>query len=271
MLSVAMIGCDESHCIAQALRSVVPYADEVVFMDTGSRDATPEIANSFGAKVFHAVWEDDFSIARNAALDRCTGDWVLSIDCDEAISPNPETKSFFKSLNAARDDIAFVVNIRNYLSDGKLEAHSNIRLFRKLKEIQFTNPIHESVSSSIYEFAPDKPLDIAKFDINHFGYQSIQRNKEKLLRNLRIMARWVETDANDPFAWYKFGLSLRSVSPDRGAACLFKAYELLVSRTDLKTHPYRFDLVRQLIDDLNVVNPRLSTIVRECSHELVAE
>ena len=69
--------------MSDCLASVEGLVDEIVLADTGSTDRTVEIARSFGAKVVDFPWIDDFSAARNAALEEVTGDWVLLMDCDE--------------------------------------------------------------------------------------------------------------------------------------------------------------------------------------------
>ena len=83
LLSVCMITRDEERGLARCLKSVASVADEIVVVDTGSKDHTIEIAKAAGARVKEIEWPNDFAAARNAALDAATGDWVLSIDGDE--------------------------------------------------------------------------------------------------------------------------------------------------------------------------------------------
>ena len=66
--------------------------DEIVVVDTGSRDRTREIAQEFGARVFDFVWVDDFAAARNAALARATGDYAFWLDADDVIDPPEREK-----------------------------------------------------------------------------------------------------------------------------------------------------------------------------------
>ena len=69
-VSLTMIVRDEEKNLSTSLESVRGLFDEVVVLDTGSKDRTIEIARSFGARVFDFVWVDDFAAARNAALAR---------------------------------------------------------------------------------------------------------------------------------------------------------------------------------------------------------
>lgn len=82
-LSVIVICRDEAHQIARCLESV-RFADEIVVLDSGSTDGTADVARRFTQLVFHQPWLG-FGPQKNAAIDRCTGDWVLAIDCDEHV------------------------------------------------------------------------------------------------------------------------------------------------------------------------------------------
>ena len=65
-----MIAKNEEQNLARCLASVEGVVDEIILVDTGSTDRTLEIAEAFGAKVFHHVWQNDFSLARNVALEQ---------------------------------------------------------------------------------------------------------------------------------------------------------------------------------------------------------
>ena len=76
-LSLCMIVRDNATIIEECLTSIRPWVDEMVVVDTGSNDATPQIAALLGAKVRQFKWIDDFAAARNASLDRAIGDWLF--------------------------------------------------------------------------------------------------------------------------------------------------------------------------------------------------
>jgi glycosyltransferase involved in cell wall biosynthesis len=84
-LSAAIIVRDEADRLPACLASLRGLADEIVVVDTGSRDATPFIAAASGAVVEHRVL-DGFGPTKQFALDRATGAWVLSIDADERVT-----------------------------------------------------------------------------------------------------------------------------------------------------------------------------------------
>src|SRR5690606_29929897 len=86
-VSAALIVRDEAAMIGGCLESLRGHVDEIVVVDTGSADATPQIVASYGARLLHHEWNGDFSAARNRALDAVSGDWILYIDADERLVP----------------------------------------------------------------------------------------------------------------------------------------------------------------------------------------
>jgi GT2 family glycosyltransferase/SAM-dependent methyltransferase len=86
-ISLCMIVRDEADRIRACLESARPYVDEIVVVDTGSRDDTMCIARECGAQVIEHAWEDSFSAARNVSLERATGEWILWLDADDVLPP----------------------------------------------------------------------------------------------------------------------------------------------------------------------------------------
>jgi glycosyltransferase involved in cell wall biosynthesis len=85
-LSVTIITLNEEANIVRTLESVKSIADEVILVDSGSTDATVELARARGAKVFVEPWKG-FAAQENSALAKGTCDWILSLDADEEVSP----------------------------------------------------------------------------------------------------------------------------------------------------------------------------------------
>ena len=88
ILSVVIITHNEEANIARTLESVKPMVSdgkgEVIVVDSGSTDRTVEIAKSYGAKVFVEEWKG-YAAQKNSAIDKATGDWILSLDADEEV------------------------------------------------------------------------------------------------------------------------------------------------------------------------------------------
>src|ERR1700758_1528090 len=87
-LSVVIITCNEEANIGRTLASVQPLVSdgkgEIIVVDSGSTDRTVEIAKSLGAKVFVEEWKG-YAAQKNSAIEKATGDWILSLDADEEV------------------------------------------------------------------------------------------------------------------------------------------------------------------------------------------
>ena len=107
-LSVVLITHNEEANLDRTLASVQPLvADgkgEIIVVDSGSTDRTVEIARSYGAKVFVEAWQG-FAAQKNSAIDKATGDWILSLDADEELEPSlvEEIDKLFPSKRLTRD------------------------------------------------------------------------------------------------------------------------------------------------------------------------
>jgi tetratricopeptide (TPR) repeat protein len=175
---------DLQECLASAAGAV----DEILVADTGSTDATQDIARSAGAKVIEIPWENDFAKARNQSLAAVNTDWVLVLDADERLDPDAIRE--LPAHLAAPRVAGYQVTIRNYQpslackiwdrpaepNDSSYAAarqypayvdHENVRLFRREPEVYFTGRVHETVGHRIVELG--RPLGTATFRIHHFG------------------------------------------------------------------------------------------------------
>ena len=87
-LSVVIITKNEEENIARTLASVIDFADEIILLDSGSTDRTLAVARTFGdkVKIYQEEWKG-FARQKNSAIAKATGDWVLSLDADEEVSP----------------------------------------------------------------------------------------------------------------------------------------------------------------------------------------
>ena len=146
MLTVIIITKNEESHIAQCLESV-KWADKIIVLDSGSSDKTVEICKQFTSHVFETDWQG-FGIQKQRALEKATGNWVLSIDADETISPQlrAEIEVAMQSSEFNGYKIPF---LSNYC--GKQIKHSgwypdyHLRLFRR-EAGEFSNDVvHEKI------------------------------------------------------------------------------------------------------------------------------
>lgn len=105
-LSVVLITHNEERNLGRTLESVKPLvADgrgEIIVVDSGSTDRTVEISETYGAKVFLEEWKG-FAAQKNSALDKASGDWILSLDADEEVEPTLAEEIGHYILGRARE------------------------------------------------------------------------------------------------------------------------------------------------------------------------
>jgi glycosyltransferase involved in cell wall biosynthesis/SAM-dependent methyltransferase len=209
LISLCMIVKDEEDEIALALDSARPLADEMIVYDTGSTDDTVAIARSHGARVVEGYWDDDFGRARNAALELCTGTWVLWLDADE--SAHAEPAALHRALAATPEEAdGFTVPIEILEGNGLVGhgAFLALRLFRRAA-CRFDGRLHEQVFRREGPIEP-RCLPLPELRILHRGYVATSfADGSKYERNLRIARLALEDPQGDrPTALYNLGRSL---------------------------------------------------------------
>src|SRR5688572_7972942 len=243
-LSVCLIVKNEARHLDRCLSSVRGLADEIVVVDTGSTDATVDIARAHGARVHHFEWQDDFSLAKNFSIEQATGDWILSLDGDESIAPRDH--DVIRALLRKEDADAVLVPQRHYLPaqtvpvgwqagsggydegapyPGFLDVDCR-RLFRNRPWLRFRNRVHEELVS----LDPAQPLTERRgaWVIHHFG----KLGDHDLLRAkgeayLRIGQKKVADQPDDPQAHYELGIQYGELNqPAAALACHTRALEL---------------------------------------------
>lgn len=122
LLSVCVVTYNEEANIARTLDSVRSIANEMIVVDSGSTDKTVELARARGAKVFVEDWKG-FARQKNSAMAKAAGDWILSLDADEEVSPEL-VASIGAALQSGQSAQAF---------DGYTMARRNLYLGRWLK------------------------------------------------------------------------------------------------------------------------------------------
>jgi len=144
-----MIVKNEQSSLARCLHSVGGLCREIVIVDTGSTDATCEIALAHGA----SVWDYDFALidfaaARNYALDRATGRWVLVLDADEVLHAGsaPLVRDLVdRDLNAGY----YVERINRHANPAQTMTDYPLRLFPNRPDYRYRGKVHETVDASI--------------------------------------------------------------------------------------------------------------------------
>ena len=237
-LSVCVIAKNEARSIERCLASVKPIADQLVVVDTGSTDGTVEIAKSFGAEVHHFDWCDDFSAARNAALEHARGDWVLILDADEELPQDQHARLRADLKN--RKAIALRLPLIN--KGQEAEGRSCVpRLFRNAPGVYFSGRIHEQVFPSLIELGKAWGLGtgLGTAQILHHGYsKEAVKDRNKIERNLNLLRKAIEECPDDANLAMNLGLELvRSGDLESGLLHYRQAFELMAAKPADQTAP----------------------------------
>ena len=167
--SVYIIACNEERHIRRALESVRDFA-EVILVDSGSTDATCEIARSFpNVKCLHRAWQG-YAQQKQWALEQCAHDWVLNIDADEEVSPEL-AEAIAKTVAEGKAD-ALRFPIPEVFLDKLFpsEILTKIRCFRRAKgRYNLTHLVHEQVI-----LADDAVVALTRAPLRHYGLVSME-------------------------------------------------------------------------------------------------
>lgn len=235
-ISAVMIVKNEEKCLERCLKSIKDI-DEIIILDTGSSDNTIEIAKKYTNKVFanEYKWKDNFADARNYALTKATGDWVLSIDADEWLESNGINK-IRKGVEFAEAHKQITINCIMQ-ANGVLDEFYFPRLFKKCKEIYWKGAAHNYLNhtddnksdikitysySAAHELDKDRTLRILSAEV---------KNNPNCLREAFYLAReyWYRKNYNEAIKWYKDYLSRANWAPEMAEANLMiaKSYKAL--------------------------------------------
>lgn len=147
-ISLCMIVKNEESVLARCLDSVADLVDEIVIVDTGSTDATKQIAARYTDRIYDFAWIDDFSAARNFAFSKATKEYIYSADADEVLSE--ENRQRFRTLREILLPEVEIVQMKygNQLQNGTVynfDEEYRPKLFRRLRSFVWEEPIHETV------------------------------------------------------------------------------------------------------------------------------
>lgn len=208
-VSLCMIMKNEEEHLARCLTSVKGVADEIIIVDTGSTDASVEIAESFGATVLHEEWINDFAHHRNTGLEHATGDWILVLDADEELIDGTKLLPFLN--DPAMDGYLFrEVNFVGDQVGADSVVNSAFRIFRNKPHHRYVGALHEQIYAQV-----DHDCTRSQFipvEIFHYGYlDHTTESKNKKARNMGIVLEEVKRKPNDSFTLFNAGVEFQRI------------------------------------------------------------
>lgn len=216
-ISLCMIVKDEEEHLPAALESVKGIADEIVVVDTGSTDGTIAIAERWGAKLVCSEWKDDFAAARNEAIERASGQWIMCLDADERL--DPASGKLIPGLIGRGDVDGYEFTIVSRTDAGETLVDRRLSLFRNKPQYRFVGAIHEQIPAETFA-ASGRKLESSDAVIHHDGYlDSVVRRKNKRRRNEELIRKQLEAEPGHPHLLYSLAAELMQRESHGEAAC----------------------------------------------------
>lgn len=235
-LALVVIARDEARCIERCLASARPWVDEMVVLDTGSRDDTVARARAAGARVAHFTWVDDFSAARNAALALTQATWRLVLDADEWLS---EGGPWLRALAPMPADFVGQLAVDSSYDDDHELGQAVSWISRLLPSaVRYEGRIHEQ---PVHGY----PVRRVPVRVGHDGYRAEQQ-RLKGDRNRVLLTAALAITPDDAYLNYQLGKDWEAHQAfDEAAAC--HAHALACLPVGFIGPAWRHDLVARLL------------------------
>lgn len=212
-LSVAIIFKNEIRCLERCLKSLMPLKEqlscEIVMADTGATDGSRAIAERYADVIFDFAWVNDFSAARNAVFERCSGQWALVLDCDEWL--DQDIGELVRAVKGGIPQRCTEAAVQRFdYTTPELEKCVAIyiaRLFRMSAKPRYTGKIHETV---VYgpEGALGRTWELMETVLHHDGYVMLndgsEEGKAKRARNVEMLRQALEEEPENLRRWMQW-------------------------------------------------------------------
>jgi len=221
-LSCCIITRDEGDRIERCIQAALKIADEVVIVDSGSKDDTVEKAKSLGAKVYFNPW-DGYGPQKRYAEDRATHDWILNLDADEVITDDlvREIELLMRSAETLFPAYRFR-QVTVYPGHDKprlwADSHNYVRLYDR-RQVRFRNSrVHDTVDTK------DRPVGQLKGIALHYSWRTLEHVRAKLEKYTDLQAkelkkpRWLilmRLPIEYPFLFFRYFILRRNFTGGR--------------------------------------------------------
>lgn len=202
-ISVFIICQDEEAKIEACLKQAAQLADEIIIVDSGSTDKTLEIAAKYTDKIFHQDWLG-FGKQKNEALNKCTNEWVLSLDADEVLTDDliEEIKALNLAVTGVKDSEysldfpGYQIARKLFIGDkfirfGGYYPDYQLRLFKKSMGRFCNSPVHESVELLCQGQYSKERVNCPNLcaPLDHFAYNDIQEMEQAFAKYATLSSK----------------------------------------------------------------------------------
>lgn len=237
---------EEKH-LPKWIKSAKALGDEIIAVDTGSSDKSNEILRAAGIEPVYFEWIDDFAAAKNFALDRATGDWIIFMDADEYFKEEDAPKMRAEIERVDKDKNIEIIecdmlNIDEDQEDRLISKILHWRVYRNVPYIRYKGKIHEGL-----DYKKKSPIKYVHsfIPIYHTGY-STNLYKSKGERNLVMLEREIEAEGGEmstKMAFYMANTYLQLNDMENTRKCA----ELALDGTDIELGPMAIKMYRAVL------------------------
>lgn len=218
-LSQCMIVKNEETNIRQALSWGKDIVCEQIVVDTGSTDRTAELAREMGAKVYTFLWQEDFSAAKNFAIEQAKGNWIAFLDADEWFSDEDTQRLLLllEQIHPQQDLDIIRTKWANLDSDRSIMSVScQDRIFRNDPSLRYHYRIHEELFREGYKNLSFWDAQ-DQLTILHTGYAGAEKRKQKGERNARMLEEELQKNPHDGMCWAYLGDAYKALGNKKKA------------------------------------------------------
>ena len=195
---------NEERCIERCLKSVTQLFDDVIVIDTGSKDNTLNIISNYESdiKLYNYVWRDSFAEARNFGISKCTSDIIFFVDADEFFEKNMTYEVLHNKISSVKKRLFNRTVISPMIYDvGTNQVHKDIpRIFLNCGELKYYGDVHEEIRCK-KQIVKYENIDLVMF---HDGYiEEVLHKKKKMERNIRYLENMRNKEPNN-LRWIYF-------------------------------------------------------------------
>ncbi len=221
-VSLAIMVRDDAERVRRAIRSAKEAVDEIVVLDTGSKDDTVSVAREEGAFVHEIEWPNSFADALNVLLGHVKTEWILRLDSDEWFETNPQEK--IRECVAQEDAFGFRLIRRDILPQGGYEEIALLRLWRHDPQLKYSGLVHENIPISAFQQVwPHKVEKSSGLWIWHDGYG--QGHLDKIRRNIPLLEQQVAQGPDSRYHEAMLARGYKDVGDERWMPMMMRIVE----------------------------------------------
>ncbi|MDR0947483.1 MAG: glycosyltransferase [Ruminococcus sp.] len=225
-VTIGMIVKNEKKYLERCLKALKPLREavdtELVIVDTGSTDETPEIAEKYADKFTRFEWTESFSDARNQTLSGLDSEWYMYIDADEILEDAENLIKFFNESPECDTATVIIKSLmKNHLVEDSAQESRLLRIYKTRPGMKFTGIIHESLD------APADNIVNIEASFLHYGYlyENENERRRKEIRNVSMLRRVIDENPEDVMGYFQIAEACYRFAADDALRYWTKGYE----------------------------------------------